>query len=235
MSGWAKKRFWKETSVEDEEGGFGVRLDGRAVKTPAKAGLVVPTHAMAEAIAAEWEAQDVEIDPRTMPTTRSANAAIDKVRIQHSEVADMLAEYGNSDLLCYRAAQPQELIERQAEVWDPLLEWAGRALSAPLKPRLGIMHEDQDAASLAELRKRVHALNDFELAAFHDLVSLSGSLVIGFAATQKWAPIERLWDVSRVDETWQEEQWGIDEEAQEQALIKQEAFFHADRFFAMAR
>ena len=235
MSGWAKKRFWKDTTVESDGEGFGVRLDGRAVKTPAKAPLIVPTRAMAEAIAAEWDAQEAEIDPTAMPTTRGANAAIDKVRIQHGEVADMLAEYGNSDLLCYRATQPQELVERQALAWDPLLDRAAKELSAPLAPRSGIMHADQEAGSLAELRSRVHALNDFELAAFHDLVSLSGSLVIGFAAVYHWAPIEQLWDVSRVDETWQEEQWGVDEEAQAQAEIKRAAFLHADRFFAMSR
>ena len=235
MSGWAKKRFWDTATVAEEEGGFEVRLDGRAVKTPAKAPLIVPTRAMAEAIAAEWDAQEGEIDPKTMPTTRGANAAIDKVRIQHAEVADMLAEYGNSDLLCYRASQPQELIARQAKAWDPLLERAVSELGARLCTRSGIMHEDQDAASLAVLRDRVHALNEFELAAFHDLVSLSGSLVIGFAAIYRWEPIRQLWDVSRIDETWQEEQWGVDEEAQEHAVIKRTSFLHADRFFAMSR
>lgn len=235
MSGWAKKRFWDTTTVAEDEGGFGIRLDGRSVKTPAKAPLVVPTRAMAEAIAAEWDAQEGEIDPKAMPTTRGANAAIDKVRIQHAEVADILAEYGNSDLLCYRASHPEELIERQAKVWDPLLERAASELGAALCIRSGIMHEDQDAASLAALRNRVHGLNAFELAAFHDLVSLSGSLVIGFAAIYRWEPIGQLWDTSRIDETWQEEHWGIDEEAQEHATIKRTAFLHADRFFSMSR
>ncbi|MBR9843702.1 MAG: ATPase [Rhodobacteraceae bacterium] len=235
MSGWAKKRFWKDTAVAEDESGFGVRLDGRAVKTPAKAALIVPTRSMAEAIAAEWEAQDGEINPTAMPTTRGANAAIDKVRIQHGEVADMLAEYGNSDHLCYRATQPEELILRQEEAWNPLLEWSASELKAPLARVSGIMHCAQDPESLAQLRKRVHALNEFELAAFHDLVSLSGSLVIGFAAVHRWSPIERLWEISRIDETWQEEHWGVDEEAQAQAEIKREAFFHADRFFGMSR
>lgn len=235
MSGWAKKRFWKETTVAEEDGGFGVRLDGRAVKTPAKAPLVVPTRSMAEAIAAEWEAQEGEIDPTAMPTTRGANAAIDKVRIQHGEVADMLAAYGNSDLLCYRATQPEELIARQEAAWDPLLERAASELCAPLKPVSGIIHANQAPKSLAELSKRVHALNEFELAAFHDLVSLSGSLVIGFAAIYSWEPVERLWDVSRIDETWQEEQWGVDEEAQIHAETKRTAFLHAARFYAMSR
>ena len=235
MSGWAQKRFWNETSVEEKEDGFAVRLDGRAVKTPAKARLVVPTRAMAEAIAAEWDAQGEDVDPTRMPTTRGANAAIDKVRVQHGEVADMLAEYGNSDLLCYRATQPQELVARQAEAWDPLLDWAASDLQARLEPREGLMHADQEAQSLKTLRQRVHDLNEFELAAFHDLVSLSGSLVIGFAAVHKWDQIERLWDISRIDETWQEEQWGIDEEAKAQAEVKREAFLHAERFFFMAR
>lgn len=235
MSGWAKKRFWDTTTVAEDENGFEILLDGRSVKTPAKAPLVVPTRAMAEAIAAEWDAQEGEVDPKTMPTTRGANAAIDKVRIQHAEVADMLAEYGNSDLLCYRATQPQELIVRQAKVWDPLLERAASELGAALCIRSGIIHEDQDAASLAALRNRVHAFNEFELAAFHDLVSLSGSLVIGFAAIYRWEPIGRLWDISRTDEIWQEEQWGTDEEAQKHAEIKREAFLQADRFFSMAR
>lgn len=235
MSGWAKKRFWNETSVEEKEDGFAVRLDGRAVKTPAKARLVVPTRAMAEAIAAEWDAQGEDVDPTRMPTTRGANAAIDKVRVQHGEVADMLAEYGNSDLLCYRATQPQELVARQAEAWDPLLDWAASDLQARLEPREGLMHADQEAQSLKTLRQRVHDLNEFELAAFHDLVSLSGSLVIGFAAVHKWDQIERLWDISRIDETWQEEQWGIDEEAKAHAEVKREAFLHAERFFFMAR
>lgn len=234
MSGWAKKRFWKETSVAEVEGGFTVELDGRRVKTPAKAPLTLPTRAMAEAIAAEWQAQEDEIDPRTMPVTRSANAAIDKVAIQHGEVADMLAEYGGSDLLCYRAAQPVELVARQAERWDPMLDWAERTLGARLQPVSGIMHVAQDDAALSHLRDQVHAMSNFELAAFHDLVSLSGSLVLGFAAVHQERPIEALWTLSRLDEEWQEEQWGVDEEAAEQAGIKKQAFLHAERFFRLA-
>ena len=112
MSEWKQKRFWKEASVGEVDGGFTILLDGRTVKTPAKAALVMPTRVMAEAAAAEWQAQEDEVLPLTMPVTRSANAAIDKVAIQHGEVADMLAAYGGTDLLCYRADSPQELIER---------------------------------------------------------------------------------------------------------------------------
>ena len=235
MSGWAKKRFWKETGVVEVEGGYTVELDGRRVKTPAKAPLTLPTRAMAEAIAAEWQAQEKEIDPNTMPVTRSANAAIDKVAIQHGEVADMLAEYGGSDLLCYRAAQPVELVARQAERWDPMLDWAGEKLGAKLQPVSGVMHIAQDQAALDRLKTQVHALSNFEMAAFHDLVSLSGSLVLGFAAVHQARPIEDLWALSRLDEDWQEEQWGVDEEAAEQAEIKRQAFLHADFFFRLSQ
>ncbi|WP_127115608.1 ATP12 family chaperone protein [Shimia sediminis] len=235
MSGWAKKRFWKAARVASDDGGFAIELDGRRVKTPAKVSLTVPTRAMADAIAAEWQAQEDEIDPRTMPVTRSANAAIDKVGQQHGEVAEMLAEYGGSDLLCYRATQPAELIARQAEKWDPMLAWAASTLGAELAPVSGVIHVAQPPEALARLRQQVHALTNFEMAAFHDLVSLSGSLILGFAAVHQARPIEELWALSRVDEDWQEQQWGSDEEATEHAEIKRQAFLHADRFFRLSQ
>lgn len=234
MSEWAQKRFWKETSVIEVDDGFSIALDGRRVKTPAKAALVVPSRGMAEAIAAEWDAQDEKIDPNTMPWTRSANAAIDKVAHQHAEVADMLADYGDSDLLCYRADNPRELVARQAEEWDPALDWGATALGVRLEPRTGILHAPQDPEGQARLREQVHALNPFQLAAFHDLVSLSGSLILGFAAAQDWCPAEEIWIISRLDDRWQEEQWGQDEEATAQAEIKREAFLHAKKVFDLS-
>lgn len=235
MSDWKAKRFWKESGVVEEEGGFGVRLDGRAVRTPAKAALIVPTRALAEAIAAEWNAQEGKIDPGTMPFTRSANAAIDKVARQKSEVAEMLAAYGDSDLVCYRATGPVELIEKQAAAWNPLLDWTESVLSAKLLVVEGVVHVPQDAAALARLRAHVDALDIWALTAFHDLVSLSGSLVIGFAALDGFYPVETLWSLSRVDETWQAEQWGSDEEAEEMAARKQSDFIHAKRFYDLSR
>ncbi len=235
MSEWKQKRFWKEALVGEVDGGYTVLLDGRTVKTPAKSALVMPTRAMADAAAAEWDAQEGEVLPLTMPVTRSANAAIDKVAVQHAEVADMLAAYGGTDLLCYRADSPQELIDRQAKAWQPLLDWAAETYKAPLVTASGVIHVAQPEDSLKRLAAIVHQLNNFELAAFHDLVSLSGSLVLGLAATQKKAPIEELWVLSRLDETWQEEQWGEDEEAAELAEVKRQAFVHADRFFQLAR
>ncbi|UWQ11386.1 ATPase [Aliiroseovarius crassostreae] len=231
MSGWAAKRFWKQTEVAEVEGGFSVTLDGRAIKTPAKTPFVVPTRVMAEAIAAEWDAQGDKIDPNTMPVTRTANSAIDKVATQFVEVADMLAAYGDSDLLCYRATHPQELIDRQAAKWDPVLDWAATALEARLTPVSGVIHAPQDAAAIARLTGRVHRFTPFELAAFHDLVGISGSLVLAFAVTEGHLEAEEAWNLSRLDEKWQEEQWGEDEEATAQADIKRGEFLHASRFF----
>ncbi len=234
MSEWKAKRFWTSAEIATQDGGFAVRLDGRPVKTPAKAPLVVPTKDMAHAIAAEWDAQDDVIDPHTMPVTRAANAAIDKVRHQHAEVAQMIADYGDADLLCYRAASPVELVQRQSESWDPLLDWAAAAFGVRLHTVTGVMHAPQDQDALATLAGHVHKMDAFTLTAFHDLVSLSGSLIIGFAALTDYRAPEGLWQVSRVDEMWQAELWGIDEEASEHAARKECDFLAAKRFHNLA-
>lgn len=234
MSEWKSKRFWTETVVREETEGFGISLDGRPVKTPAKQVLVVPTRSFAEAIAAEWEAQEAQIDPLSMPFTRSANAALDKVAPQHAEVADMLAAYGDADLLCYRAEHPQELVARQAAQWDPFLEWAANTLEARLEPRSGVMHVPQTKQALTALAERVHAMTPFQLAGFHDLVSLSGSLILGFATTRNLHPAKAIWAISRLDELWQAEEWGADDDAEAAARLKEEAFLHAKQVFEMA-
>ncbi|VAW05408.1 Chaperone required for the assembly of the mitochondrial F1-ATPase [hydrothermal vent metagenome] len=231
MSAEIAKRFWKTADVAELDNGFTVHLDGRPIKTPAKAPLKLPTRAIAKAITAEWAALTDKIDPARLPLTRSANAAIDKVTPQHAEVADMIAAYGDADLTCYRAEYPDGLIARQAEAWDPLLEWAGTHLNARLTPVTGVIHAPQNPQALQALSDQVHALDAFTLAAFHDLVSLSGSLIIGFAALHDLHPAQDLWRFSRVDELWQEQEWGKDDEASEMAAQKESAFLHA-KFFA---
>lgn len=233
MSEWKAKRFWNETKVVEAENGFGIELDGRPVRTPAKAPLIVPTRALADVIAREWDAQVGEINPNTMPATRGANAAIDKVAVQHAEVADLLSEYGDSDLLCYRAPHPRELVERQIENWDPVLDWAAAALGVRLLPRTGIVHVAQDPQALAILRDKSHRFTEFELAAFHDLVSLSGSLVLAFAVTEGQLSPHEAWELSRLDDLYQIEQWGDDEEAAETAEIKRQSFVQAELFYRL--
>ena len=146
MSSWKAKRFWTAATAEACDGGYTVRLDGRPVKTPAKAAFVVPTLAMAQASAAEWDAQTGVIKPETMPVTRAINSALDKLTQQFDEVVNLLAAYGASDLLCYRATGPEGLIERQAAGWDPLLQWSADTLGAPLVVTSGIVPIAQPAA-----------------------------------------------------------------------------------------
>lgn len=230
---WKAKRFWTDTQVKPAEGGYTVALDDRPLRTPQKAPLVLPTQALAEAVAAEWAAQEDEIRPEAMPFTRTSNSAIDKVAVQHDEVADLLAAYGETDLVCYRAEGPEGLVARQAEAWDPVLDWAEQTLDVRLVPVTGIIPAPQDPAALDRLSTLTHAFGAFELAAFHDLVSLSGSLLLGFATVRGGKTPDEFWDLSRIDEQWQEDQWGADAEATEHSLLKKQAFLHAARFFSL--
>lgn len=235
MAEWKPKRFWTEAAAVAVEGGHSVHLDGRAVRTPAKAVFLLPSRAMAEAAAAEWAAQGKEVDPATMPVTRAANSAIDTIGANRAAVQEMIAAYGGSDLLCYRADAPDALVARQAAAWDPLLGWAARALGAPLTVTAGVIPVDQPAESLARLDAALAAVSDFELAALHDLVALSGSLVIGLAAAAGQGDVETLWAAARVDEEYQAETWGRDEEADAVAALKRAAFADAWRFLQLSR
>jgi chaperone required for assembly of F1-ATPase len=235
MSDWKPKRFWKQATPEVCEGGFTVLLDARPVRTPAKSLLVVPTLALARAIAAEWDVQGEYLDPTTMPVTRGANSAIDKVGTQRHEVIALLAEYGDSDLLCYRAAGPQELIARQAAGWDPMLDWAAKTLQARLFVGEGVMHVPQTAQALENLTAEVNALDNFGLAAAHDLISISGSLVLALAVIKGAIPAVDAWSLCRIDEHWQTEQWGVDDEAAAGERVKQTAFEDAARFYMLSR
>lgn len=233
MSVWTARRFWTTASAVPVDGGFTVHLDARPVRTPLRAPLIVPTQALAEAIASEWQAQDGKVDPATMPFTRTANSAVDKVAPQHADVAEMLAAYGETDLVCYRADGPEALIARQAAAWDPILDWSANVLGARLEKTTGVMHVAQPEASLQVLRQRLDAFGPFHLAAFHDLVAISGSLLIGFAVTTGRLTAEAAWTVSRIDEDWQISLWGEDEEAAEVTALKRAAFLQADRFFGL--
>ena len=234
MSEWAMKRFWDAATVAPGEDGFAVHLDGRPVKTPAKRALVLPTEVMARKVAEEWDAQEKTVDPTKMPWTRSANAALDKLSTQRLEVADHLAGYAETDLLCYRAEGPQELVERQTRAWDPMLDWAATTYGARLSVTSGVMPVTQDKAALERLAATMRGMSGFQLTGFHDIVALSGSFILALAATETFKTPEEVWHLSRIDETWQIEQWGEDEEAAEEAKLKKTAFFHAIEFFKAA-
>lgn len=233
MSAWAAKRFWKAATAAPCDGGFTVTLDGRAVKTPAKSALVVPSLAMAQAIALEWDAQQGVIKPETMPVTRAANSALDKVAPQFDEVTALLAAYGETDLLCYRATGPQELIDRQAAAWDPLLNWAAQTFGAPLLVTAGVIHIGQPQTSTEALAAQLRRLDIFRLAAAHDLIAITGSLVLALAVTKGRLTADQAFSLSRIDETWQNELWGVDDEAAELESFKREALLAAERFFGL--
>ena len=221
------KRFWTDVSVVGSTGGFVVHLDGRVVKTPAKYDLNVPTRAAAELIAAEWDAVNGEVDPTQMPATLWGNVAIDRVGEKHTDVVANLAAYGGTDLLCYRATHPESLIERQAAVWDAPLAWAAAAFDAPLNVTQGIIPVDQPNQSLANLKAPVAQMEPFSLSAFHDLVHISGSLVLSLAVHHDEMSAESAWDTSQVDEIWQNELWGKDEDAAEATAKKRSSFVFA--------
>lgn len=233
MSAWKAKRFWKTASAEPCEGGFTVKLDARAVKTPAKRPLVLPTLAMAEAVALEWDAQQGLVNPVTMPATRAANSAIDGIAHSFDAVAGDLSNYGETDLLCYRATSPQELIDRQATAWDPLLDWAATDLGARLNVTQGVIHIAQPPAATAKLRALVHGFTPFQLAAVHDLIAISGSLILALAVTRNRLTVDQAWQLSRIDEVWQAEKWGTDEDAAALESLKHQALSQAGRFFAL--
>lgn len=224
MSEWKNKVFWSEVAVEPFEGQFCITLDGRKVKTPAKQTQALPNRAMAEKVAEEWRAQEDVVRPETMPATRLANAAIDKVSQSFAEVAEMIGEYAGTDLLCYRAQSPVELVTRQMAEWDPLLQWVQKKYDAPLVAAQGVIFIAQPDESVEKLKEIARNMTAFELSAFHDIVAMSGSYVLALAVIDgEITPLE-AWALSRLDETWQAEQWGADEEAEEIAEKKQGEF-----------
>jgi len=230
MTEWVAKRFWSEATVAELDGGYTIHLDGRPVKSPGRRVFVMPSAAMADAARAEWNAQEEVIDPTSMPVTRSVNSALDQTAPQRDDVIDMLAAYAETDLLCHRAALPQNLHAKQADAWDPLLAWALERYGATLVPTVGIMALDQDPESLAALREAVAGYGNFGLTALYDLIGISGSIVIGLAVAEGACEPAQGWLISRIDEDHQIAQWGADEEAEARAEIRKRAFLHAAQF-----
>lgn len=234
MTEWAAKRFWTDAAPVPAPGGHGVALDGKPLRTPTRTPVVLPTLALARAVAQEWQAQEGAIDPLAMPLTRCANAALDKVAPQRAAVQGMIAAYGETDLLCYRAASPEELARRQDAAWDPLLDWAEARCGVRLAVTRGVMPIAQPAPALAAFGGEMDRMGDFHIAAFHELVSLSGSFVLGLACVTGHLDADRAWALSRLDELWQADLWGADDEAEALAALKRTAFIQARQFIALA-
>ena len=223
------KRFWRAVSVEDGE----VRLDDRPVRTPGRSPLAIPYPRLAEAIAEEWRAVEGDIDPRAMPLTGLANAAIDRIAPDPAAFAAGLTTYGESDLLCYRAEMPAELVARQRAAWDPLLDWAQRRYDVHFAVTAGVIHTSQPAATLARLAEAVAARNVFELAGLSPVVTTTGSLVAALALLEGAADAATIWRAAEIDEDWQAEQWGEDDLARRARDAHRADFDAGARFLSL--
>lgn len=229
------KRFWKQADVAERPGGYGIALDGRPVKTPARADLVVPTAALAEAIAAEWNSCAETVDPGAMPMTGLSNAAVDRIASDLAGFAKGLAAYADNDLLCYRAERPNKLVVQQAEQWDPLLEWASSHYRVEFRITQGLIHVDQPEATVNRLKQAVESLDGFTLAGLSPLVTIGGSLVAALAVHQQAADRDAVWTAVSLDERWQAEQWGHDDEAAEALAARRRDFLAGARFLDLIR
>jgi chaperone required for assembly of F1-ATPase len=203
------RRFYAQANAASEAGAYAVRLDDKAVHTPAHRSLAAPTLALAQAIAAEWQAQREVVDPATMPLTRLANVIIDGIADRPRPVADEIAKYAASDLLFYRAATPSELVERQRRHWDPVLAWAGEVLGARFATREGVVHVAQSEEAMAAIRAAIPG-EPWSLGALHAATTLMGSALLGLALARRRLSIEEAWQAAHVDEDWNMEQWGRD-------------------------
>ncbi|MBC7985911.1 MAG: ATPase [Sphingomonadaceae bacterium] len=202
------KRFYRQAEATAAGAGWGVALDGNPTLPPFPRPFAVPTRALAEAIAAEWNAQGEVVDPHSMLLNGLANSAIDVIAPDRPYFVNEYAAYGGTDLLCYRAAQPAELVARQARAWDPLLDWARRRFDIKFEVVTGIVHRPQPAATIERLTREVAALDPFRLAALAPLVKLGGSLVAALALTEGAFEEDEVWAAVNLDEEWQMQQWG---------------------------
>jgi len=232
------KRFYKDVAVAaaDSDGGaFEVHLDGRGVRTPLRRALQVPARALADAIAGEWHAQGDEIAAEAMPLTRIAATAVDRVADDPEGYVDQIAAFGGTDLICYRAQSPQELVVRQVRVWQPLLDWARDTYGSELFVTDGLLPVEQPQGSLSRLRAAVAAYDHYELAALGVVTSASGSLIVALAMAVGRLDAKSAFEVSQLDESYQVELWGEEEEARARRDILRAEIDCSAAFLALLR
>lgn len=229
------RRFYTAVEIERAENGHAILLDGKPVRTPARAELVVPSHALAKAVAGEWDAQGEKIEPETMPLTKRANTALDRVRGREDEVAGEIVAYADSDLLCYRADGPDDLTELQSVLWDPVLAWVAAELDAGFKTRTGISHIAQPQQSLAHVRDAFAACEFYELAIRHSMTTLTGSALLVLAHARGQLSAGEVWTAAHVDEDWQISRWGEDTQAGTRRAARRAEFDTDCRFLELLR
>ncbi len=224
------RRFYREATVVEASGGFSLMLDGRAARTPARALLAVPSRAFGNALAQEWQQQGEFIDPAIMPLTKLANSAIDGVTAQREAIIDDLTRYAGSDLLCYRADVPSGLVEAQAAAWDPILEALQKEYGIRFTVISSIVHTEQPPCSIAAIRAVLErAISPFTLAALHVMTTITGSVLCSLACAAELITAEQAWSAAHVDELYQEQHWGRDEEALARRKVRRVDFMAATK------
>ena len=226
------KRFWKTVHVGEGEGGWAVLLDGRTPKTPAGAPLVLPTAPAARLVSYEWANQGEFLDPATMPATRLAATAIDRIGQAREAVADEIAAFAGSDLLCYLAEHPTALAVEQAREWGPWRDWAAAECGVALEPVEGIVHRAQDPAAIERVRRLALEMDDFRLAGLAMATPLLGSAVLALALERGALGGKAAFELSRLDEAFQERQWGVDEEAAERTAARRAEAVLLEQWFS---
>ena len=225
-----RKRFYSSVGIGEADGGLTVTLDGRPIKTPSGKVVVAPNRAIAEAIAAEWEAQRETIQPLTMPLTRLANSVVEGVVDKVELVADDVAKYLGSDLLFYRAGDPTALVQREAAYWDPVVFWAARTLNAHFMLAEGVVHVRQPDTAIAAARAAFPS-DPWSIAALHVVTTLTGSALLALALARGALDSDQVWAAAHVDEDWNIEKWGVDEEVASRRLARYVDFQAATRIF----
>lgn len=209
------RKFYTDVGVTGSAEGFAVTLDGKAIKTPVKNPLFMPSEALAERVATEWRTQEENIVPSSMPMTTLVNTAIDRVAARRVEIIEELVAYGHTDLVCYRADEPEDLVALQEQTWDPYLSWLKSDLGVDLSVATGVLPLTQDGGAIARLTAETGRLDDFSLTALHAFVAGFGSIVLGLAFVREFAEFDACWQASLLDQTFQENRWGTDPEMQE--------------------
>lgn len=227
------KRFYKQVAIGESDTGFDIQLDGRTVKTPLKHPFAVPSRDMAQAIAAEWDAQETYIDPSTMIITRLANTAVDRVRDVEARIVGELTDFAASDLVCYRAGTPDPLVARQSLHWDPVLEWVKATHNVQFICVEGIVHHAQPDTALAVISGALTAQDEFRLTAIHNITTLTGSTLLAMMTAAGGLSGEEAWAAAHADEDWQIEQWGSDEEAEARRTVRKQDFDATMQFLQM--
>ena len=227
-----RRRFYKIVTVTPERA---VALDGKLIRTPKKALLALPTEALAQAVAAEWEAQGEKIRPTTMLLTKLANTAIDRVSADRPRILAEMLDYAGSDLVCYRAAHPPDLAASQAANWNPVIDWALSNLDAPFTVITGVIHQPQPQAALQAVGAALSQQSNFEIAALHTIMTMTGSTLISLMLAMRALTAEAAWAAAHVDEDFQIKTWGQDDEAQLRRAARQREFASCCRFLDLSK